>query len=132
LRFSRHLAFAGVMLIGAALVAWWCLANRAVRMDSPFASPTFGIYYLFALAGELLIGLPYALGVRALLRRLDLWSVVTMTASASLPGMLLIALDRPLGGAGQVLGPCVLIAGLVMAAGWYLLRYDTPSRAAHG
>jgi hypothetical protein len=127
---SRHLAFAGVMLIGAALVAWWCTANRVIRMDSPFASPTFRDYSLFAFAGELLIGLPYGLGIRALLRRFHHWSPVTMAVSALLPGALLIALEALLGGDGLVLGPCTLIAGAVMAGGWYLLRYDAPAVAA--
>ena len=120
------------MLVGAALVAWWCTANRVVRMDSPFASPTFGIYFLFALAGEMLVGLPYGLGVRALLRSFGRWSALTMFMSALLPGILLILVDRPLGGAGLILGPCMLIAGTVMAAGWYLLRFDAPPRATHG
>ena len=131
MRLSRHLAFAGVMLIGAALVAWWCAANRVIRMDSPFAGPTFEGYFIFALAGEVFVGLPYGLGVRALLRRLSRWSVTTMSVSALLPGILLILVEGALGGDGLVFGPCVLIAGAVMAMGWYLLRYDTPGRAAH-
>jgi hypothetical protein len=118
------------MLIGAALVAWWCTANRIIRMDSPFGGPNFEGYFIFALAGELLIGLPYGLGVRAALQRVGRWSVVTMALSALIPGILLILLDGALGGAGRIFGPCVLIAGVVMAAGWYLLRYDAPSRNA--
>jgi hypothetical protein len=131
LRLQQHLAFAGVMLIGALLVAWWCTANRVIRMDSPFAGPTFGAYFVFALAGEVLLGLPYALGVRALLRHFNRWSVLTMTFSALLPGIVLILFDGPLGGAGAILGPCVLIAGAVMAAGWHLLRYDADAHVAH-
>jgi NhaP-type Na+/H+ or K+/H+ antiporter len=128
----RHLAFAGVLLIGAALVAWWCTALRVVRMDSPFGGPTFGAYFLVAVAGEILVGLPYGFAVRALLQRSDRWSAATMTVSALLPGILLILLDTPLGGGGIVFGPCVLIAGAVMAAGWHLLGYDAPLRAARG
>ena len=128
---KRHLAFAGVMLIGAALVAFWCVANRVIRMDSPFGDPTFGVYFLFALGGELLLGLPYALLIRALLRSFHRWSIVAMAVTALLPGILLIVLDGPLGGAGRVFGPCILIAGAVMASGWYLLRYDHPLRAGH-
>ena len=122
-------AFAGVMLAGAALVGWWCVANRVVRLDSPFASPGFAIYFLFALAGELLLGLPYALSVRALLRPRGGWSLIPMLVAAALPGLLLILLDRQLGGAGLILGPCTLLAGCVMAIGWHLLGFDTRTHA---
>ena len=131
MRLSRHLAFAGVMLIGAALVAWWCTANRVIRMDSPFSSPTFRDYFIFALAGELIVGLPYGLGIRAALRRFDRWSVLSTVAAALVPGIALTLLEVLVGGERPVFGPCVLIAGAAMAAGWYLLRYDAPAGQAH-
>ena len=128
----RNLAFAGVMLVGAALVGWWCVASKAIRLDSPFASPGFGTYFLFALAGEFVLGLPYGLTVRAALRRFDLWDIRTMLAAAALPGVLLMLFDRPLGGAGLLLGACTLIAGLTMALGWHLLHFDAPRQGSHG
>ena len=116
-------------LIGAGLVAWWCVAMDVIRMDSPFASPSFGVYFLFALAGELLIGLPYGLGIRAVLRRLGRWTLPMMLVAAALPGVLLLLFDDPLGGLGRLFGPCTLIAALVMATGWHILGYDADAGA---
>jgi len=48
-----------------------------------------------------------------------------MLVAAALPGVLLLLFDDPLGGLGRLLGPCTLIAALVMAAGWHILGYDT-------
>ena len=131
MKLGRHLAFGGILLIGAALVAWWCVATEAVKLDSPFRSPDFRIYFLFALAGEVLLGLPYAFAIRALLKRFGSWSAATMIAAALLPGLAFILFPRPLGDEDRIIGPCMLIAGAVMAAGWHLLRFDPRPRAAH-
>ena len=40
-RTMRVIAFLGVLLAAAALVAWWGVATRMITMDSPFASFDF-------------------------------------------------------------------------------------------
>jgi len=127
----RHAAFAAVLLAGAGLVALWCFATEAVKLDSPFASPGFGIYFIAALLGEVLIGLPYGLAVRSLLLRLNAWSLAAAMIAATAPGCVLLLVELQQRPDEIVLGPCVLIAGVVMAFGWCSLGFDDPAAAGH-
>ena len=127
----RQAAFAAVLLLGACLVALWCVATEAIKLDSPFASPGFGVYLAAALLGELLVGVPYGLLVRALLLKLNAWSLATAIAAAMVPGLAVLLVELQQRSAEAVLGPCILIAGFVMVVGWRALGFDAGA-AAHG
>lgn len=125
------LAFIVVLLVAASLVGWWGVATGMIKMDSPFSSFTFRDYALFSLIGEVVLGLPYAFAIRALLTRLHRWSVRAMWLSALAPGLIVTLLEA-LAGGRPALGPCLLIAALVIAGGWQTIGIDRSRQHSHG
>jgi hypothetical protein len=126
---GRVLAFLGVLLVAAAVVAAWGVATRMITMDSPFGSFTFRDYAIFTLIGEVVLGLPYAFGARAILRWKSSWSVGTMWLAALAPGIIVTLLETYLEGK-PLFGPCMLLAAVVIAAGWQAIGIDrSPSHA---
>jgi hypothetical protein len=94
-----------------------------ITMDSPFASFRFRDYALFALIGEVVLGLPYAFAVRALLLWRRKWGRSTMWLAALIPGVLVTLLEiwfeqKP------TFGPCILLAAIVITAGWQAIGFD--------
>ena len=130
-RTMRVIACLGVLLAAAALVAWWGVATRMITMDSPFASFDFKAYALFALIFEVLLGLPYAFGVRALLRWRRLWSPASMWLAALAPGVVVTLLEA-LAEPKPMFGPCLLLAAAVIAAGWQIIGFDKPAQGSNG
>ena len=93
-------------------------------MDSPFASFSFTTYVVFALVGEIAIGMPYALGLRALLLRIGRWSSASMWVAALLPGIAVTLFEANFE-EKPAFGPCLLIAAAIMAGGWWLIGFDS-------
>ena len=124
------IAFLGVLLAAAALVGWWGVATRMITMDSPFASFDFRAYAVFALIFEVLLGLPYAFGVRAVLRWRRLWSPASMWLAALAPGVVVTLLEALEG--KPMFGPCLLLAAAVIAAGWQIIGFDKRTQGSNG
>ena len=124
-------AFFLVLLAAASLVGWWGLRTGLITMDSPFSSFRFRDYALFSFIGEVVLGLPYAFSVRALLKHFGRWSVPAMWLAALTPGLIVTLLEtyveqRP------AFGPCLLLAATVIAARWQAIGFDREVQHAHG
>ena len=128
---ARALAFIGVLLAAAAVVGWWGVATGMIAMDSPFASFRFRDYALFSLIFEVVLGLPYAFGARALLKRVGRWSVTVMWLVALAPGLVMTLLEA-FSDEKPAFGPCLFLAAGVIAGGWQLIGFDRAMRETHG
>ena len=124
------LGYVAVLLLAAALVGCWGVATGMITMDSPFRSFDFKAYAIFALIFEVVLGLPYAFAVRALLRWRGKWSPASMWVAALVPGIVM-TLFETFFAEKPAFGPCMLLAAVVMAGGWQIIGFDRRGQTSH-